>query len=120
MSLYDAFKLVLRDINVVLNGKRPVGNERANYLHFIHSIVRRKNWQLKEWALSNEGAKAVLEGINEVWDKATNEYGFGLSCKEKVKGSGVYLLKTWDAENGEENFIESIIPTTFSNLVLLY
>ena len=111
--LNRAFTLALTDIMGLLNERRPIGVDRAHMVQRIHCIVLGKTCQLKELTFNEgpnkEGAKAVLEGINAVWDKASNEWGFGLSCKEKVKGSGVYWLKVWDAENGEENFTESIM-----------
>ena len=112
-TLNEVFTLALTDIMGLLNERRPIGVDRAHMVQRIHCIVLGKTWQLKEWTFNEgsdkEGAKAVLDAINALWDKASNEWGFGLSCKEKVKGSGIYWLKVWDAENGEDNYSESVM-----------
>lgn len=110
-TLNEAFTLALTDIMGLLNERRPNGVDRANMVQRIHCIVLGKTCQLKNWTFEEgpykEGAKDVLDAIMALWTKASNEWGFGLSCKEKVKGSGVYWLKVWDAENGEGNSTES-------------
>jgi hypothetical protein len=112
-TLNEAFTLAITDIMGLLNEEKPIeGVDRAHMVQRIHCIVLGKTRQLKEWTFEGpykEGAKAVLDAIMALWTKASKEWGFGLSCKEKVKGSGVYWLKVWDAENGEGNSTESVI-----------